>query len=336
MAEKSGAGQKAEKVSFVRTERGERRQHWRTYTDDPALRPLMFRPQFRSFFPMVHAREKDYRKLSQYERLRNRQFYSASTGFFVYLDRLLRRSQMIGPFRQPPERRYTFAGFGASQTGPSGEQAIDLLITEALLPKINKPLLAAVSYWLKALRLANGLRVRDIAKRVNLFEVDIKLSGGATRTNLVDVGFGVSQVLPVLVQGLLMQPGGIYFVQEPEIHLHPDAQAALADFFIYLACQGVTSIVETHSEYLLLRLRRRLAERAQQPLSVIPKLRSSTRKLLPDQVSVLFSESKGREGKITRLEIGSGFQFENLPAGFMSQITEDRMHLLKAVSKRHA
>ena len=181
---------------------------------------------------------------------------------------------MTGPFRQPPSRRYAFAGFGASRSGPSGEQAIDLLITESLLRKQgNQPLLAAVSYWLKELKLADSLRIKDIAKRLNLFEVDVRLANRTTRTNLVDVGFGVSQVLPVLIQGLLMQRGGIYFVQEPEIHLHPDAQAGLADFFIYLAHQGVVCIVETHSEYLLLRLRRRLAERRRPSRSALPKLR---------------------------------------------------------------
>ena len=327
-------------VTFVRTISGERKQHWRTYTDEPVLRPLVFRPSPRSFFPVITVRDKNYRVLSSAYKLRTRQAVMACTGFFNYLDSLLRRSQMIGPFRQPPERRYTFSGFGANRSGPSGEQSIDLLITEALLRKSQtKPLLASVSYWLKALKLADSIKIKDVARSLNLFEVDIRLSGRRTQTNLVDVGFGVSQVLPVLVQGLLMEPGGIYFVQEPEIHLHPDAQAGLADFFIYLACQGITSItsiVETHSEYLLLRLRRRLAEKTKPPLSALPKLRWPRRSLSPEGVSILFSTSKGNEGKVSRLEIGKGFQFENLPPGFMSQISEDRMLLLKAVSKEHA
>jgi predicted ATPase len=241
---------------------------------------------------------------------------------------------MIGPFRQPPERRYIFTGFGASRSGTSGEQAVDLLITEALLNKgKQQPLIAAVSYWLKVLKLADALKIKDIAKHLNLFEVDVKLKGKAIRSNLADVGFGVSQVLPVLVQGLLMKPGGIYFVQEPEIHLHPDAQANLADFFIYLASQGVICVIETHSEYLLLRLRRRLAEKAKPSTHVLPKLRSACLPLLPDNISVLFCHTSGGRASITRLEIGGNFQFENLPVGFMSQITDDRIALLQAVNK---
>lgn len=324
-------------VKFIRTISGERKQHWRTYTDFETFHPMEFRPTARSFFPIILNRDKTYNALATSKKTRSRQIANACRSFFTYLEGLLRRSEMIGPFRQPPDRRYTFAGFGASRSGPSGEQAIDLLITESLLRKRkSQPLIDAVSYWLKVLKLADSLRIRDIAKHLNLFEVDVRLSGRTTRSNLADVGFGVSQVLPVLVQGLLMEPGGVYFVQEPEIHLHPDAQAGLADFFIYLACQGVTCIVETHSEYLLLRLRRRLAERAKPAISVMPKLRGQRTSIKADNVSVLFSQAMGNEAGITKLQIGEGFQFENLPAGFMSQITDDRMLLLKAASKGNA
>jgi predicted ATPase len=324
-------------MKFVRTISGATRQHWRTYTEVSVLRPILLRPTARSFFPAVIPREKRFKELSPAQEELSRQAFLAAGGFFAFLENLLRRSQMIGPFRQPPERRYTFSGFGANRIGPSGEQAVDLLITEALLRKQGaRPLLHAVSYWLKVLKLADSLRIRDIAKRLNLFEVDVRLAGRKIRTNLVDVGFGVSQVLPVLVQGLLMEPGGIYLVQEPEIHLHPDAQAGLADFFIYLAFQGVTCIVETHSEYLLLRLRRRLAERAKPSRLAVPPLRGPRRQIKPNIVSVLFSSSKGSLGAVSRLSIGKSFQFENLPSGFMSQIAEDRFALLDSVSKRHA
>ncbi len=323
------------KVKFVRTISGERRPHWRTYrSGDPVFRELRLEQTSQRFFPHLTIRGFERDPKSFDKRLLN--FYRAGHFCFEYLESLLRGIEMIGPFRQPPERRYAFAGFGTNKIGPSGEQAIDLLITELLIRKgTTQPLVTAVGYWLKALKLADSLKVRDAAKHLNLFEVNLKLSRGRIRTNLVDVGFGISQVLPVLVQGLLMRRGGIYVVQEPEIHLHPDAQAGLADFFIYLACQGVTCIVETHSEYLLLRLRRRLAE-GQGPLpSVLPKLSGITNRLTEKDISILVSQNVGREAKITKLEIGKGFQFDNMPQGFMNQATDDRMQLLKAVSKRN-
>jgi hypothetical protein len=322
-------------VKFVRTISGRRRQHWRTYSESLALSPLFFIPTPRTFFPIIRRREKLFERLAPTQKAATHRAEMICGGSFSYIELLLRRSQMIGPFRQPPERRYAFAGFGASRSGPSGEQAIDLLITEALLNKAHdRPLISAVGFWLKVLRLADSLRIRSVAKRLNLFEVDLKFRGRTIRNNLADVGFGVSQVLPVLVQGLLAQPGGVFLVQEPEIHLHPDAQAGLADFFIYLAAQGIMCVIETHSEYLLTRLRRRLAEGGRPLRKALPRLKDSHAKLGSEAVSVIFTDLVGSEGRAVRLQIGPGFQFEALPSGFMSQITDDRLALLKEVSKR--
>jgi hypothetical protein len=245
------------------------------------------------------------------------------------------RSELIGPFRTPPERRYAFGGFNASRGGPSGDQAVDLLITEALLkPHSSRTLHTALSFWIKHLKLAESLDVKDIAKRLNLFELDVTGAGHGTTANLADVGFGVSQVLPVLVQGLLVRPGGIYLVQQPEIHLHPDAQAGLADFFIYLASYGVITVVETHSEYLLLRLRRRLAEGCPPIATGLPNEREGVSPLTKDDISVLFTGLEEKETVVRQLEIGDSFQFDNLPSGFMSQALEDRVALLGALGKR--
>jgi predicted ATPase len=193
-----------------------------------------------------------------------------------------------------------------------------------------------VSFWVKQLGLAQSLDVSDIAKRLNLFEVDVKGASRGTKANLTDVGFGISQVLPVLVQGLLMRRGGIYFVQQPEIHLHPDAQAGLADFFIYLASQGVITVVETHSEYLLLRLRRRLAEGPNPIPSRLLAGREVSAPLTVNDVAVLLTSSDRKDAGVRQLEISDSFQFENLPPGFMSQALDDRVALLRAVGKRNA
>jgi len=264
-------------------------------------------------------------------------FAAASQQLFRFLWQTLLRSDFIGPFRTPPERRYPFGGFSAGRGGPTGEQAVNLLITEALLnPNSPRPLRDALSFWFNHLRLAESLDIKDLAKRLNLFQVDVSGAGRGTRANLADVGFGVSQVLPVLVQGLLMRRGGIYLVQQPEIHLHPDAQAGLADFFIYLASYGVITIIETHSEYLLLRLRRRLAEGIR-PISACLKVeREEFPQMTKDNVAVLFTGLDQEEAAVRQLEIGSSFQFENLPPGFMSQALDDRVALLSAVGKKDA
>jgi predicted ATPase len=321
-------------ASFIRTTGLERRPHWRVYTTSLPHQSLAFRIGNRSFFPIVEIRSASYKHSGPRTKNRIRVFLAAYQAMFRYLSDSVILSDYIGPFRTPPERRYAFGGFSASRSGPTGEQAVDLLITEGLLrPPGQRPLHRAVSFWIKHLQLAKSLDVKDLAKRLNLFEVDIKGARQGTKANLTDVGFGISQVLPVLVQGLLMRRGGIYLVQQPEIHLHPDAQAALADFFIFLASQGVTTVVETHSEYLLLRLRRRLAEGAKPSSGGLLAGRVKPAPLTVDDVAVLLTGSDRKEAGVRQLEISDSFQFENLPAGFMSQALDDRVALLKAVGK---
>jgi|HubBroStandDraft_6_1064221.scaffolds.fasta_scaffold00040_3 hypothetical protein len=325
-------------ANFVRTISGERREHWRVYTASLPPKSLALVPTGRDvFFPRVRVRQASYGRSSPTAKHRIRVFATATGMLFRFLQQSLLRSEVVGPFRTPPERRYTFGGFGSSGGGTSGEQAVDLLITEALLKSEgDRPLHSALSFWIRHLKLAESFDVKDIAKRLNLFEVDITGAGTGTSANLADVGFGVSQVLPVLVQGLLMRRGGIYLVQQPEIHLHPDAQAGLADFFIYLASYGVVTVVETHSEYLLLRLRRRLAEGAGPVEAGLSIEDPNVPPLTTKDVAVLFTGPEGADAGVRELEIGDAFQFENLPTGFMSQALDDRIALLDAVGKRNA
>jgi predicted ATPase len=330
---------------FTRTSREERRTpSWMVKTTTLPPRSLQVDTYSRAFFPIIGVHESSFRKCGRPMRRRIQMFLNATRMFMGFLKQGLIRAESVGPFRTPPERRYAFGGFGASRGGaPTGEQAIDLLITETLLRPHSvrtRSLHSALSFWVKHLRLAESLDVRDIAKRLNLFQVQVTGAGRApsarSTSNLADVGFGVSQVLPVLVQGLLIRPGGVFLVQQPEIHLHPDAQAGLADFFIYLASYGIITVVETHSEYLLLRIRRRLAEGAT-PISMgLPTERPLIQTLKPSDVSVLFTGFEGRRPEVKQLHIGSAFQFENLPSGFMSQALDDRLALLNAVTKKNA
>ena len=71
----------------------------------------------------------------------------------------------------------------------------------------------------------------------------------------MNVGIGTSQVLPVLITGLLSESGEYLLFEQPELHLHPYSQSRLADFFVELVKQGRKIIVETHSEYFVLRMR---------------------------------------------------------------------------------
>jgi predicted ATPase len=318
-------------VLFKRTVGRKRIQHWRSYVKDLPNKTLeLFFPR-ESFLPVVDVRAGGSRR----GREALERFVAFSSLAFEEITRFLNDTKVVGPFRTPPARRYAFSGFGALDTGLSGERAVDLLIAENLTRPTSDYLRRAVSYWLDRLQLADGVKVRALAKRANIFEVQVAGAGGVRRANFADVGFGVSQVLPVLVQGLLVRRGGTFLVQQPEIHLHPDAQADLADYFVYLASQGVNSVIETHSEYFLLRLRRRLAEGVRPDLIGIPGEREPELKSLSTKdVSILYVEANKHDRIPREIKIGKAFQFEDMPKGFMNQAIEDRLGIMQALKKQ--
>jgi predicted ATPase len=94
------------------------------------------------------------------------------------------------------------------------------------------------------------------------YELKVKPIGIDKWVHLMAVGTGVSQVLPVLVQGLLINPGSVLVLQEPGSQLHPALQQDLGDFLLACAKSGKQVVLETHSEYLVTRLARRIAEGA--------------------------------------------------------------------------
>jgi uncharacterized protein YciU (UPF0263 family) len=118
---------------------------------------------------------------------------------------------------------------------------------------------------------------RDVsAERINDTQVELRVaqepigSGGDARMiNVADVGIGVSQVLPVLVAMLVAEPGQLVYIEQPEIHLHPRAQARLADAIIEASNRGVRVVIETHSQLLLLAIQTRIAEDNIDPADVM-------------------------------------------------------------------
>ncbi|HEV8400247.1 MAG TPA: AAA family ATPase, partial [Gemmatimonadales bacterium] len=131
---------------------------------------------------------------------------------------------------------------------------------------------------------------------------------------------------PVLVEGLRTPPSGIFLVQEPEIHLHPDAQLAMADYLIDLARSGRTVIVETHSEAVLLRIRRAAVEHV--PSRKHPRLR-------PEDISIVHVSGRTTGASaVTPLSVDLLGQIEKWPTGFLEDVTKERLDLLETMTKR--
>ncbi|MCS7283092.1 MAG: DUF3696 domain-containing protein [Anaerolineae bacterium] len=116
-----------------------------------------------------------------------------------------------------------------------------------------------------------GLTWKVEARRISDTEVELlagRLQTESDMVNLADVGFGFSQVLPVLVALRAAQPGQLVYVEQPEIHLHPNAQVKLADLLVQAALRGVQVVVETHSELILLGIQKAVAEGKLEPDAV--------------------------------------------------------------------
>jgi predicted ATPase len=120
--------------------------------------------------------------------------------------------------------------------------------------KETKKLREAVSSWLYRLGLAASFETK-IVEGGRAFEVLVTPPNQTASRPLIDVGFGVSQVLPILVKGLCVKETGLFVVEQPEAQLHPKPQAELADFFCSMVKCGRNVLVETHSEALFHKLR---------------------------------------------------------------------------------
>ena len=178
----------------------------------------------------------------------------------------------IGPLRQPPQAVYpTDRDDRLPKVGQKGEHTAAVLYEsrdrKVVCPKKDGPpeelaLSDAVAYWLgsECLHLVDDIESKHSGAAG--YELLVKPVGVDKWVHLMAVGTGVSQVLPVLVQGLLCDMGSVLVLQEPGSQLHPALQQNLGDFLLACAKSGKQVLLETHSEYLVTRLARRIAEGA--------------------------------------------------------------------------
>jgi predicted ATPase len=177
----------------------------------------------------------------------------------------------------------------------------------------------ALGTWLKQFNLASSVETRR-AKPQAPVEVRVTLSKACGSRDITEIGYGISQVLPVLVGGLLQSKDGLFIVDLPEAHLHPRPQADLADFFCSLALSGRACLVETHSEMFFHRLR----------------LWAAMNKSLMDKIAVYFFDPHKQDGLCSEPRIvGLDFDSElKWPVGFLQEAWETETQITAARQAR--
>ncbi len=157
----------------------------------------------------------------------------------------------IGPFRVLPERAFTLSGrINYEKTGVLGEHAYGMLAVSKL---IGDDLHKNVGNWYE--KYFDGWRLEVVDKLKPYIEIKLKKSDSLV--NLVDVGQGMNQALPIVVCSFVSRPKSLIIYEQPELHLHPAAHGDLAELFVKSAKENKQRfLIETHSENILLRIRR--------------------------------------------------------------------------------
>lgn len=219
--------------------------------------------------------------------------------------------------RQFPSRYYLPESIVGESVGKTGELSPTLLL--------HRPqLVSAVNSWLDRLKVDYKFEVSRLAARESnfdegVFALRITKKSSEISSSLVDVGFGVSQLLPVLLQCVLSENSTVC-VEQPELHLHPALQAELADLFLESALgdQQNTLILETHSEHLILRILKRIRQTSAGalPPGVFP--------VAPDQVQIVYLRPTERGTELHCIGVTDEGDFsEKWPDGFFPERGEE-------------
>ena len=226
-----------------------------------------------------------------------------SSRFEGDFENLFSRILYLGPLREHPRPRYTWDGDHPKSIGQEGEKAIPALLSGRIR---RLPIDEQILSWLQRLELIDSYDLRPVSGAGRDYEFLVKKYKGGPDVRLTDIGFGVSQVLPVLILCYYAPEGSILILEQPEAHLHPKVQTELADVLIdVVKNRNLQIILESHSEYLLSRLQRRIAEK----------------KIAAADTALYFCEIKDGTSEIEQLNVDEYGNIRNWPQDFFGDVT---------------
>lgn len=228
---------------------------------------------------------------------------------------VLERISYIAPLRVAPVLSRTYQTDVESRfVLPDGEN------TRFILDRIShddNEAFAIVKEWIcNRFHLAREINViKDTGKRYRV----VLTTNEGVKVDLVHMGFGLSQILPIITQGSISNPGALMIVEDPDVHMHPTIQAAMADFFIYLCEERkVNVLIETHSDHFITRLRRRVAEKV----------------ISAQKVHLIFVEHESGASEYQTIPMTNTGRLEGeMPTGFMDSLDNDFRAIILANRK---
>ena len=231
-------------------------------------------------------------------------------------EELFSRICYLGPRRAYPRPHYTWEGDHPEGVGQHGQEMVSALFSGRIqLLNLDEQ----VPRWLRRLGLIDSYRLVPVSNIENGYEFLVTEHKGGPEVRLMDVGFGVSQILPVLILCYYVPEGSILILEQPEAHLHPKVQAKLADVLIdVVKNRKLQIILESHSEHLLHRLTRRIAEG----------------KISADDMALYACEINDGTSDIEPLKMDEYGNVSNWPRDFFGDDAGDVVERAKAEIKR--
>lgn len=249
--------------------------------------------------------------------------------FVLSFENLFSEIAYLGPLREYPRRSYIWSGERPQDVGLDGEEAIPALLAaraEGLtsprlvnVRRTHKPIEQRILEWLQEMELIYSFSLEPIAENRKDYELRVKKNRTSTEVLITDVGFGVSQLLPVLVLCYYVPENSTIILEQPEIHLHPKVQSDLADVLIdVVKNRNVQIILESHSAHLLHRLQRRIAEE----------------QISDEDAAFYFCQINDGTSEIERLKVDEYGNIRNWPQNFFGDEMGDLVEKTKAEMNR--
>jgi predicted ATPase len=238
---------------------------------------------------------------------------------------LTERLHYVGPLRSEPQRAYFVLG-DRVELGYRGEYTAQVLLLERDEPvdyvidgQFREKAIGLLEAVNRTLKMMNLQSIEPFSREGVVSQLMLPLiRDDKPIVTIVDVGFGISQLLPIIVAGLRANRGDTLILEQPETHLHPKVQEALADFLVLLYHLGKHVIVETHSDHLINGLRVRIVD--------------DQTDTLKDAVQVAFvriPEAKGEGSLIEPLQFDEYGMIVNWPPEFMSDGMKQMQEILR-------